>query len=344
MLRTKKWMSWHYFRHLLFRFFKRNWLNGAIFYVLAFLVLLPVWFSPTLQMASHVRDTLFVIDISESMNVRDVDYPHPRASRLDLAKASVRESMASLPCGSRVSVALFAGDESIVLFEPLEICQHFPAIDQVVARLDTRMRWIGDSWVVRAFVMGMKEAHKRNLNLVMITDADEMPHHSQPRLNEVLEMKERVQGVLLGVGGETPQPVPKLNDHQEIIGYWSKEQAVLEGNYPNLLSYVKDLPEGAAAPAGALDEVIEHLSAFNKSFLKNIAEAAQMNFAHIQHPKDAVNAIKNTPVKQKENAEQDARWIYGLISVLLVLLAWFWHTLPTKIFTKKLVNQVRPLV
>lgn len=324
---VKKWLSWHHVRHLMLRFFRRNWHNGAIFYLLAFLALLPVLFSPTMQMPSHVRDTLFVIDISESMNVRDVNYPHSRASRLDLAKASVREAMASLPCGSRVSVALFAGDESIVLFEPLEICQHFPAMDQVVARLDTRMRWIGDSWVVRAFVMSMKEAHKRNLNVVMMTDADEMPHHSQPRLNEVLEMKEKVQGVLLGVGGETPQPVPKLNDRQEIIGYWSKEQAVLEGNYPNLLAYVKDLPEGTTAPAGALDEVIEHLSALNKSLLKNTAEAAKMDFVHVQHPKQAVNAMNNIPIKQVDNGERDARWIFGLISVLLVLVAWFWHKL-----------------
>jgi mxaL protein len=324
-----KWLSWHYFRHLALRFFRRNWHNGALFYLLAFLVLLPVLFSPTMQMPSHVRDTLFVIDISESMNVRDVSYPHPRASRLDLAKASVREAMASLPCGSRVSVALFAGDESIVLFEPLEICQHFPAIDQVVGRLDTRMRWIGDSWVVRAFVMSLKEAYKRNLNLVMITDADEMPHHSQPRLNEVLEQKEKVQGVLLGVGGESPQPVPKVNDLQEVVGYWTKEEAVLEGNYPNLLSYVKDLQEGESAPEGALDEVIEHLSAFNKSLLKNTAEAAKMEFAHVHHPREAVSAVKNAPLKKLENAEQDARWIFGLISVLMLFIAWFWHMLPS---------------
>jgi len=321
-----RWISWHHIRHVFLRFVRRNWRNGAIFYLLACAVLLPVWFYPTMSMPSHVQDTLFVIDISESMNVRDVDYPHHQASRLDLAKASVREMMASLPCGSRTSVALFAGDESIVLFEPLEVCQHYPAMDQVVARLDTRMRWIGDSWVVRAFVMSIKEAHKRNLNLVMITDADEMPHHSQPRLNEVLELKEKVKGVLLGVGGESPQPVPKLNDQQEIVRYWTKEEAVLEGNYPNLLSYVKELKEGESAPAGALDEVIEHLSAFNKSLLKNTAEAAKMNFTHIHHPKDAINAISNMPMKHVDKGERDARWIFGLIGVLSVLLAWFWHT------------------
>ena len=50
------------------------------------------------------------------MNVRDVDFPKPQTDRLTLAKLAVREGMASLPCGSKVSVALFAGDESTVLF------------------------------------------------------------------------------------------------------------------------------------------------------------------------------------------------------------------------------------
>lgn len=324
-------LHWRHWRATLVQcqhFLKRCWHNGSLFYLFAMLCLLPVWFSPTMPMHSLVQDTLFVIDISESMNVPDVDYPRPHSARLALAKAAVRESMSSLPCGSKVSIALFAGDESVVLFEPLEICQHFPAIDQVVERLETRMRWIGDSWVVRGVVMGMKEAHKRNMNMVMVTDADEMPHHSSPRLNEVLELKEKVKGALLGVGGATPQPVPRLNDRGELVGYWTKEEAVIEGNYPNLLAYVKELPPGESAPAGALDEVIEHLSAFNGAFLKNTAEAAQMQYVHIQHPKDAVAAMANTQLKNVADAEQDARWLFGLLAGAMLILAWFWHTLP----------------
>ncbi len=117
------------------RWINQSWRNGTLCLLLAAAVLLPVWTSPTTQMHSQVQDTLFVIDISESMNVQDVDYPRAHTSRLQLAKETVRQSMASLPCGSKVSIALFAGDESVVLFEPLEICRHFPAIEQVVARL-----------------------------------------------------------------------------------------------------------------------------------------------------------------------------------------------------------------
>ncbi len=303
------------------------WRNGAWCYLMAGLVLIPVWFSPQFQLNSVVQDTLFVIDISESMNVRDVDYPKPQTSRLALAKLTVRDAMASLPCGSRVSLALFAGDESVVLFEPLEICRHFPAIEQVVSRLDSRMRWIGDSWMVRALVASIKEAKKRQLNVVMLTDGDEMPHHSAPRLTELIDLKGKVKGLLLGFGGEAPQPVPRLDGRNQIIGYWTQEEAVLEGNHPNLLAYVKTLQAGEKAPAGMLDEVGEHLSAYNRPFMQDVAQASLMRLQHVNNPQDAVQALQDAQFQKQAYAERDARWIFALIGILLILIAWFWQAI-----------------
>ncbi len=113
--------------------------------LLAALVLVPAFFTPRLVLPGGTFSWLFVIDISESMNVRDVDARDPAESRLDRAKASVIAALGSLPCGSRAAVALFAGTDTVTLFEPLEVCRHFPAIEQVVRNLDWRMAWDGDS-------------------------------------------------------------------------------------------------------------------------------------------------------------------------------------------------------
>ena len=300
------------------------WQNGTLFFILALLALLPVWFEPQLPLDSVVQDTLFVIDISESMNVRDVDFPKPQSDRLTLAKLAVREGMAALPCGSRVSIGLFAGDEVVILFEPLEICRHFPAIEQVVTKLDSRMRWIGDSWVVRALVSAIKEAEKRKLNLVMVTDADEMPHHSAPRIADLIDYQNKVKGLLWGVGGEAPQPVPRLDGNNQIVGYWTPEEAVIEGNHPNLLAFVRTLAPGEKAPAGTLDEVGEHLSAFNKQFLQTIAQSVAMEFSKINDPVDAAKSLKNENFQRQAIAQRDARWIFGLIAVVLTIIGWCW--------------------
>ncbi|HEV7490116.1 MAG TPA: VWA domain-containing protein, partial [Rhodanobacteraceae bacterium] len=96
--------------------------------LLAALALLPVFFAPRSVLPRGTFSWLFVIDISESMNVRDVDARNPSESRLDRAKTSLIAAMASLPCGSRVAIALFAGTDTLTLFEPIEVCRHFPAI------------------------------------------------------------------------------------------------------------------------------------------------------------------------------------------------------------------------
>lgn len=316
--------------------------NGAIWYLLAGLILLPVWFEPQSQLKSVVQDTLFVIDVSESMNVRDVDYPKPQTDRLTLAKLAVREGMASLPCGSKVSVALFAGDESVVLFEPLEVCRHFPAIEQVVSGLDRRMRWIGDSWVTNALTASIIEAQKRKLNLVYITDGDEMPQRSAPIVTDLAKLRGKVKGVLLGVGGDAFQPIPRLNQKDEIIGYWTREDAVLEGNHPNLLPMVRSLAEGEQAPPGSFDEVTEHVSSFNKVFMQALSQASGFELIRINSADDAVRAIKNSRYQKEALAERDARWLFALPAAFLILLGWFWQTVntvfPINFFRKFILN------
>lgn len=301
------------------------WQNGTFWYLLAGLFLLPVWFSPQWPMQTSVQDTLFVIDVSESMNVQDVHHPRPNTSRLLLAKAAVRESMASLPCGSKVSLGLFAGEEVTVLFEPLEVCRHYHAIEQVISRVNSHMRWIGDSWIVRGLISGIKAAQTRELSLVFVTDADEMPHHISPRTIDLLPFQGKVSGVLWGVGGKSPQPVPKVDGHGNHIAYWTPEEAVMEGNYPNLLAYVKYLGANETAPKGALDEVSEHQSAFNLSLLQGAAQMLKIPYVVLQNAKTGLNSLQATQQKTKALAPRDIRWIFGLLAFVLVLVGWFWQ-------------------
>lgn len=322
----KKWHGQHWLRYCKI-WLKHAWHNGTIWYAVALLLLLPVWFKPQFLMPSTVVDTLFVIDVSESMNVPDVHYPRPNIPRIVLAKAAVKAGMASLPCGSRVSVGLFAGEETVVLFEPLEICRHYPAIEQVVSKLNTQMRWIGDSWVVRGLISGIKEAKKRELNLVMVTDADEMPHRETPRIADLLPYQGKVNAVLWGVGGSTPQPVPKVDGQGNMIAYWTPEDAVIEGNYPNLLAYVKYLKKGEQAPAGVLDEVSEHLSAFNRPMMQSVADVLKVSYHVLQAPQDGLPSLSTAVFQKQSVAPRDARWIFGLAALASVLIAWFWQPL-----------------
>lgn len=303
------------------------WRGGAGCYLLAALLLLPVWAEPTLKLPGKVQDTLFVLDISESMNVPDVEYPAPRMPRLELAKAAVRESMAALNCGSRVSVALFAGEDAVVLFEPLEICRHFPAIEQVVSRISTRMRWIGDSRIEAGLTHAINEAMARKLNVVFISDGDEMPHRSSPRITGLESLRGKVRGAVFVVGGDVPLPVPRLDGNDQVTSYWTPEEAVREGYHPNLLSVVELLAAGEKAPAGVLDEVGEHMSAASPGYMEILASAAGLEFRRLRKPGETAAIVSGATLTREALADRDARWIFGLLACLLALTGWFWPEL-----------------
>ena len=314
--------------------------NGAICYLLAIGLLIPTWFSPQMKLPSKVQDTLFIIDISESMTVRDVNYPKPRSSRLELAKHTVKDSMASLPCGSRVALGLTAGEESVLLFEPLEVCRHFAAIEKVVSQLDRRARWIGDSKITDVTIKAIQQAKQRNLNLVLLTDGDEMPRRSSLRMTKLEKFRGEVKGLLIGIGGDSLQPIPKFDEADNIVDYWSREDALTHGNYPDLVAYAHALKRGESIPDGVLDGVTEHLSRINKVIMESIAKASGFELIRINTPKKAINALNHNQYQRQAIADRDARWLYSIVSIGLLLVGWFWQSF-SSITKNKLVNTLK---
>jgi mxaL protein len=288
---------------------------------LAALVLLPVFFAPSIELPGRTFSWLFVVDISESMNVRDADARNPRESRLDRAKASVVTAMAALPCGSRVAVALFAGEDTVTLFEPLEVCRHFPAIEQAVRHIDWRMAWDGDSRIELGVVNAFREAEKRHLDLVFLTDGDEAPHTDVPRLSDLLSMRGPVRGWLVGVGSAEPHPVPRLDADDRIVGYWTRIDAARQGFHPNLVETLAQAPSPQALEAsGVLDEVVEHRSALRAGYLRELATAAGLGYAKADSTQSVAALAADPALQREERAVRDLRCVFGLAAALLLAI------------------------
>jgi mxaL protein len=311
---------------------------GAL--ILAALVLLPVFFAPQRMLAGTTFAYLFVIDVSESMNVRDVDADTPgrspsaseamdgrqrppTQSRLDRAKAAVIIALAALPCGSRVAVGLFAGSDALVLFEPLEVCRHYPAIEQVVDGIDWRMAWDGDSRVEAAVVNALREAGNRGLDLVFLSDGDEAPHVAVPHMGELLALQGKVKGWLVGIGSPQSSPVPHLDADNKIIGYWTAVDAVREGFYPNLSELVKQSASpGELERSGALDEVREHKSALDEDYLRLVGTSAGLGYVKADSTARVAATIADAAIARHEPAQRDMRIVFGLAAALLVVIGW----------------------
>jgi mxaL protein len=287
---------------------------------LALLVLLPVFAAPKVRLPGGTYAWLFVIDITESMNVRDVDARQPNESRLDRAKASVVAALANLPCGSTAAVALFAGTDTVVLFEPLEICAHFPAIEQAVRNIDWRMAWDGDSRIEAALVAAIGEAGKRHLDLAFITDGDESPHVEVPRLGDLLALRGPVHGWLLGVGSAEPRPVPRLDADNRIVGYWSALDAARQGFHPNLVETIEHGSAENLEKSGALDDVVEHRSALRAAYLKQLGTAAGLGYETAESDDALAKLAVDAKLRREQDAERDVRFVFGLAAALLLLI------------------------
>jgi mxaL protein len=288
--------------------------------LLALLVLLPVFAAPKVRLSGGTYAWLFVIDISESMNVRDVDAREPGEARLDRAKASVIAALANLPCGSTAAVALFAGADTVTLFEPLEVCAHFPAIEQAVRNIDWRMAWDGDSRIEAGLINAIGEAGKRHLDLVFITDGDEAPHVDVPRLGDLLALRGPVHGWLLGVGSPEPHPVPRLDADNRIIGYWTAIDAARQGFHPNLVETIEHASAEEIEKSGALDDVVEHRSALRAAYLKELGTAAGLGYASADSDQTLARLAVDAKVRREESAERDVRFVFGLAAALLLLV------------------------
>jgi len=59
---------------------------------------------PRINLTRDAYDVLAVVDITTSMNTRDVTSGGKSVSRLEAAKASLRETLAKLPCRSRLGL------------------------------------------------------------------------------------------------------------------------------------------------------------------------------------------------------------------------------------------------
>ena len=290
--------------------------------LIAALVLIPVFFAPTVELPGRTLSWLFVVDISESMNVRDVDARNPHESRLDRAKSSIVAAMAALPCGSRVSLALFAGEDAVTLFEPLEVCRHFPAIEQAVRHIDWRMAWDGDSRIELGVVNAFREAEKRHLDLVFVTDGDEAPHTDVPRLSDLLSMRGPVRGWLAGVGSTEPHPVPRFDADDRIVGYWTAIDAARQGFHPNLVETLARSSPEALEASGALDEVVEHRSALRADYLRQLASAAGLGYAQAKTPQSVAALATDRTVQREERADRDMRFVFGFAAALLLATEW----------------------
>lgn len=275
--------------------------------------------APRIAVQRSARDLLLIVDVTGSMNVRDTQV----GSRLSAAKNAARELLAALPCQSRLGLGIFTERRTFLLFEPAEVCENFAAIDGAIDDLDWRMAWEGDSYIARGLHAAVGLAGGIGADLVFLTDGHEAPPLAGGNLPPFDGEPGAVLGLLVGVGGTQPVPIPKFNEDGREAGFFEEADVPQEnrtGPPPEDAASragwnPRNAPWGGEAATGS-----EHLSSMKADHLRALAAQTGLVFAPLTSGEALVSDVLDSTRPLPVEVTVDTSPVPAAIALALISL------------------------
>ena len=261
---------------------------------------------PPINLDQPVHDIQVTFDITQSMNVEDVKLDRIGVSRLTLSKAAAHSLLLSLPCGSRIGWSIFSGQRSITLITPLDVCLHYAGLLSSLDKIDGGMRWVEASSIGRGLHQGIRAAQTigDNTAVVFISDGHEAPPLRQGQRAMPDTGRLDVDGLVVGVGGDTPVRIPKSDVEGRLIGFWQADDVVQQSNIATVSR--------------------EELSRLHDEHLIRLAQLANLTYVELDSVHAIADAVHNARFSQIKSVPLDLGWI----PASLALLALGWRFMP----------------
>ncbi len=283
----------------------------------ALLLLVLALFEPSIPLKHNIYSYFLVADISQSMNAVDMRLHGKPVSRLAYTQQLMRETVASLPCDTKVSIGLFAGNSVAALYTPIEVCANFAAIQDAIDHLDWRNAWSGNSRVreslysIARAVRGFPEPAQ----VVLISDGEEAPKLHAFNTKDLTNFQGADGWVLVGVGSEKGTAIPKLTEKNQLIGYWSNDSFALQPGIAQISESTLGTRDDNVA--GSHDRFISKL---DSAYLQSVAKEIGGTYV----AGDNVHAVLNAMEKQKPARRDVAPFklsnlLAGLAALLLLI-------------------------
>lgn len=301
---------------------RETWLLAAAAGLLAGCFLSPQW-----PMQRALFEHVVVLDVTQSMDVTDEHIDGKPVSRLVYARHALREALTRLPCGSRIGWGVFTEHRSLLLFAPVEVCEHLEELRAALSHIDGRMAWVGNSEVAK----GLHSAREivRQLpgtpSLVFVTDGHEAPPLNARHRPALDDKPGEVQGLIVGVGGSLPSPIPKSDPAGRPLGFWRADEVLQtdprsQGRGGSVAGEAL-VDDGAAADVPALGSTpgSEHLSALHEPYLRLLAGEQGLGFHRLESPGGLADALTAPALSRAVAVRADGRVALAALALLLLL-------------------------
>jgi len=292
---------------------------------LALLAMAVVFIRPTQPRLAPVYDFVFIVDITRSMNATDYRLDGQPVSRLHYVKHSLRALLARLPCQSKVGLGVFTERRAALLFEPVEVCRGFNEIDGALAQLDWRMAWAADSRIAQGLHNTLDMLQTLDTPVLFFTDGQEAPPLNPRYRPDFSALKGKLEGMVVGVGGLEPVPIPKFTSRGEPDGFYREEDVPHRSTFgesdlnpEQIQGYnARNAPFGSAPVNGK-----EHLSALQEGYLQDLSGQAGLLYHRLTGVQALAEAVQTEAFAQTQRRDVDVRWQAATAALLLLVLVY----------------------
>lgn len=279
---------------------------------------------PRVALTRNVYDLVAFVDITASMNTRDMTVAGKPVSRIDATKAALERLLEELPCQSRLGLGVFTERRSFLLFNPMEVCENFAPLETAIQELDWRMAWEGDSMVAKGFYHAMTIAEDLKADLIFATDGQEAPPlpGGGTMLPEFEGTLGKVKGLLVGVGGRDKVPLPKFDDEGHEVGTYTADEVPQEnrtgppppdahlrpGYHPKWAPFGTDPPSGD-----------EHLTSVRSDHLDTLAARVGLGRADLVDTLDLLGPLSEHARARPVEVAADIRPVPAALALALLV-------------------------
>ncbi len=291
----------------------------TVLLLVALLMLALSLIKPQIQLKQAVHNYLLLADVSQSMNAEDVTINNKKASRLAYTQHLMKNIVETSPCGTYVSVGVFAAENVGLLFTPLEVCANYDEITDSIDHLEWRMAWRGNSRLSFGVKAAASALDYLNVptQMLFFTDGDEAPKVNAINKLDLSDIQIGKNLTLVGIGGHQPVPVPRYNSVNKWVGFFSADTKENSAGATGVT--YSDTSKDEPDPVVAYAEFDRYLSQLDSDYLKSLAAEVKGNYiegldnnnfyAYVQQQKPAASFVTAYSI----------RWLYLTLAILCLL-------------------------
>lgn len=290
---------------------------------LALLFLLGAILRPSIPFKHNIYAYFLIADISQSMNAEDMMLHGKKVSRMAYMQNMMHEVVASLPCGTKVSVGMFAGNSVAAMYAPIEVCNNFAAIQDTIAHLDWRMAWSGNSRVRESLFVTAKvvRAMPEPAQVLYFTDGEEAPKLHAFNTKNLEEFQGGNDWLFVGIGTEEGVAIPKLSPDNQVIGYWSNESFAMQPG----IAQISESTLGVRDDNVAFGDHDRYVSKLASEYLESLTKEIGAKFVKGDSTYTVLKAMKEQKPARRDIAPLPLDWLLATLAGLCILATYASH-------------------